>query len=485
MPIAWHQLRVPGPPAELELTAVERHAPSLTQRFARRTIQELVIAQRPSTNGRARAEPGRSASADERIPARLALIDKASPHALFDLMLCEVTPSRHRRSAASDPGSVAADVARVLWSTAAHFHRFVSDPGIRDAFGLGGGAMHLALNCDPLTRDRESVQALKRFHVHLIYWRAAELAPLQSLPRFGDQTARYLARQCLDPLSFIGPSVLNPPALNPLALNPLALNPQALNALTSAQQHNGGDATWLSHDIDAVCAGLLPLGALARLPGWDRLAAPEFEQLIRRLHDRISETAQTMKRAFTGTATSPARWSRHRLLPQSRIGENLDALDLSAESQAQLLALAKGLRDLRPESAQRLQRASPAQRQHCMTLNQPCYSLCLSPFPADASLAVDAPVRAADAAPPLLSVQLKLFSGIGGAGLLSLPGRPSVRVVRGQGRFSREDWRQRAEFQRRFAAFNTTALQEATNLGIGLRAGPVHRLQDLGTGWTP
>lgn len=459
MPIVWHQMRIPGPPLELELTAAERDAPSLRDRFARRTIQELIIAPRCAANGHAPAEPGRRGIVPEDTLPRLALIDKASPHALFDLMLCEVTPADDGRFAGSDPGTASADLAQLLWTTAANFHRFVSDPSIRSGFGLGGGRIHFALNCDPLTRDRESVQALKRFHLHLIYWRAAELAPVQPAHRFGDQTARYLARQCLDPMSFVGSAVLN--------------------EVLGAPDREVCDGDWLMPEIGALCEGRFPLGALAQIASWDRLAAPEFEQLIRRLHGRISATVQALQRAFTGTAAPPAPWSRHRLLPDPRIAENLQALGLSAESGAQLLALARRLRNLSPRSARRLQQASPAQRQHCMTLNQPCYSLCLSPFPATGTR-----LPAAEPEPPLLSVQPKLFSGIGGAGLLSLPGRPSVRVVRGQGRFSSDDWRRRVEFQRRFAAFNTAVLQQTAGLGAELQAGPVHELQDLGAGWT-
>ena len=89
-----------------------------------------------------------------------------------------------------------------------------------------------------------------------------------------------------------------------------------------------------------------------------------------------------------------------------------------------------------------------------MTLNLPCYAMNLS---ASRSNAVAAPLIEADGVDLIL--QAKLFSGIGGAGLLGLSGIPSVRVVRGQGRFSAADWRRRAAFQRAFALHNRDALR--------------------------
>jgi hypothetical protein len=109
-----------------------------------------------------------------------------------------------------------------------------------------------------------------------------------------------------------------------------------------------------------------------------------------------------------------------------------------------------------------------------MTLNLPCYALNLS---ASRPNALDGPLIEADSVDLIL--QTKLFSGIGGAGLLGLNGIPSVRVVRGQGRFSEADWRRRAAFQRAFALHNSDALRET----VGGSCSEVRRLLDLERGW--
>ncbi|MEA3640215.1 MAG: hypothetical protein VBE63_09760 [Lamprobacter sp.] len=529
MPVAWHQLRIPGPPPAFTLSAEEQQGKTPMARFQRRCIQSLEIPRAdgcaprasvradpedrfgvdlgasPGANLGARPEAGLGQEAAAHPSDRLALIDKAAPHALFDLMLSEVSPASTNHPAKADASAVTPATGRVLWQTAANFRRFVASPEIRRAFDLDGGWLQLALNCDPHTHDRESVQALKQFHLHLIYWRACELRPLQQVERLADQCDPMLMRQCLDPLSFLGSALL----YERLADLDLENAGEHIGAGADNRANAGsGDRsrtgiTLLPPDPAATCAGQRPLGCLLRIAHWDVLATAAFEQFIRRLHRRLAETATLLLQAFTGATQPPAPWQRHRLLPSARIAEQLGQLGLSAESHAGLLALAHGLHDLPDPVAQALRRAAPARRMHCMTLNQPCYSLTLSPMDARGhpSLSRDEPL--------LLSLQVKLLSGIGGAGLCSFPGIPSVRVLRSQGCFSDADWRQRADFQRRFATYNSHALRttgtgnsagngmgnspvngpgSGSDAGVGkteLKCGPIAQLRDFATGWSP
>jgi hypothetical protein len=109
-----------------------------------------------------------------------------------------------------------------------------------------------------------------------------------------------------------------------------------------------------------------------------------------------------------------------------------------------------------------------------MTLNQPCYSLNLRAAARGPEAGAGTDARAVD-----LILQPKLFSGIGGAGLLGLGGVPSVRVLRGFGTFSAEQWHERAAFQRDFARHNQDQLRDEPDIAF-------ERLNDfrgLGPGW--
>ena len=438
MPVAWEALRVPGPPVGFELTPEEITATDAVERFRRRTIQLLDC---PWHTG------------DASNGDLLALVDKAIPHALFDLMLSEASALDK-----PTPADVLPSTGQLLWRIGLELVRFVSQARHQRAFELSGGQLHLAMNCDPNTVDRESVQAAKHFHLHLLYWTATELGalsqPLLRPSRLGDETSATRRRQCMDPLSFLGARVIH--------------------ASLSGFDLGIPGARLLDRDDAAVADGSRPLGCVIRLPGWQVLESPGFESMIRRLHRHLTQTGELLLDTFTGYSEPPPPWQRHPLRPAAEIDARLTAFGWPEPVLAGLLSLAAGLRDLSARQAARLRRASPAARKHCMTLNLPSYAMNLyTPRTNDP----DRPLIDADGV--YLILQTKLFSGIGGAGLLGLNGIPSVRVLRRRGHYSEADWRRRAAFQRAFALHNQVALREM----LGQGCSSVRRFADCEQGW--
>ena len=108
-----------------------------------------------------------------------------------------------------------------------------------------------------------------------------------------------------------------------------------------------------------------------------------------------------------------------------------------------------------------------------MSLNQPCYTLNLTDAPPPAH-----PPSSRQDKPVLMILQTKLFSGIGGAGLLALDSVPSVRIVRGQGMFSERQWQVRTDFQQSFARFN-----QAAHAASEIRFEPVRLYAGPQQGW--
>ncbi|KAA6182910.1 hypothetical protein F2Q65_17005 [Thiohalocapsa marina] len=439
LPIAWDRVRVPGLPAGFDLTPPERNAPTPMARFHRRIIHRLL----DGVGGTDGNGPG----------DRLVLVDKALPHAQFDLMLSEA--SDHDKPS---PVDVAPVTAQALWRSGLEFVRFVSAPAQQQTFGLEQGQLHLALNCDPGTRDRESVQAAKQFHLHLLYWTEAELAALRRPGRLSDVHDGRLRRQLLDPLAFLGARLV---AARVAELDLVAVGGRLL-APTDGNTAPGAHG----------------LGCVIGLPGWAVLGSPAFEGLVRRLHRCLEGLSADLLEAFTGERTPPRPWHRHRLLPVPQIDARVRSLGLPRAVCDGLGVLARGLRDLEPAQLDRLRRGSAAARQHCMTLNQPCYALNLHAPGRNGPLAslIDAPEV-------WLGIQTKLFSGVGGAGLLALDGVPSVRVLRGCGRFSEAQWRLRADFQRAFAQHNRDALASWLAGMPGAPPAPVRQLADFTRGW--
>lgn len=428
MRLAWDQLRVPGPPPDYALTTAEALDPDPGVRYARRTIQRFVC------------------GAD-----RLALIDKVAPHSRYDLMISEVS-TRPKAT----PDTVAVVTGRMLWRTGASFVRFVSCADVIHGFALEGGAVRLALNCDPHTQDRESVQAAKQFHLHLLYWPEEDLRMLDRTQPFSALRDPRARRQAIDPLAFLGAWLVHD------ALADLDLGVSGARLATP--------------DPVAALAGRVPMGGLILLPGWSVLETPGFETLIRRVHQRLESLARDLTTAFTGRRDIPAPWTRHALRPLDQIRAALDGMVLSDPSRLGLERLAGALASLPEPVARRLRDAAPERRTQVMTLNQPAYALSLD---APRLNRIAAPIAQA----PLvhLAIQPRLFSGIGGAGLLGLAGVPCVRILRGQGMMSGRDWRRRAAFQRRFAAFNTARWAGET----AARFESVRRFAGARPGWVP
>jgi hypothetical protein len=423
MPTAWHHLRIPGAPDAFRLQPDECQGPP-ARRFRHRTLLTwdcAPSAMGPSDHLESNANsPEPSATGD-----RLALIAKAIPHARYDLMLSEISDQPK-----STPAAVLPLTGQRLWRGALAFVRFVSEQETRREFGLDGGRLALACNCDPFTADRESVQAAKQFHLHLLYWTAEELATIgqpQPAAATSDPRAR---RQLLDPLSFLGGSLIA----------------AALRGLDFAAL----GARLLPMDLAAIASGRRPPGCLIELPDWTVLEQPAFETLVRQIHERIAAQSRLLSLALFGFSAPPPPWRRHPLRPAperlARLQALGETLHLSPELLAALASLARALRDLPPASAERLKRASPATRQHCMSLNQPCYGLNL--YTAGANRPEQPLI---DCRPVHLLLSAKLFSGIGCAGLLPIGAIPSVRVLRESGTFSLEQWQQRSAWQQAFA----------------------------------
>lgn len=422
MPVCWHAMTVPAAPPRLTLNDEELHHPDPAVRFARRTIQ---IIQTQGTG------------------ERLALIDKALPHAALDMMLSELS-----QPARSTPCAVSAETGLALWRVARELAHFRRDAHISERFGLAGSRCHLALNLDPHTLDRESVQAGKHFHAHLILFRAEEIAARRAAVPLKDIHDPRLRRQALDPLAFLGAALIYH------ALHDLSAPP---------------GIELLAPDPAAVVAGRRPLGCLWHLADWSALDAAAFSGFVRDIERRLTGLAADLLEAFTERRHAPEPWRRWPLLQIKRIQANLDRLDLGPELVHSLMHLARRLRDLPTPVIERLRQGSASTRKHLMCLNQPSWTLSISEADAGATSEPEL----------LMRLEARLFSGIGSAGLLGMDGVPSVRICRGHGVTNEASWRARADCQRAFARWVYDKLGHLSDIHIE----PPRRYLDAGLGW--
>jgi|GEM_PF-1113127 len=420
LPIAWDHVHIPGPPAAYRLSPDERCSNDNSIRFKRRTIQRFDL---HSTGA------GGHAQLDH-----LAFIDKVSPHSLYDLMCTEVS-----NPLKATVGDIGRETGEAMCRSAYNFVDFVSRPDIIESFGLQNGELHLGVNCDPNTLDRESIQASKQFHMHFLYWTEEELAPLQCAEITVCSAPEILLRKrFLDPLLYLGAALVEE-RLRQSNFSADGLQLLPVNAASSI--HKG-----------------LALGCLLRLDEWSVLNAPGFVEAIETIHRCMQTSSEELLAAFTGHTDTPAIWERHPLLPHRKIVDNIGRMGFSGALDSRLRYLASELRDLSAQNIDYLKRHKAARLRH-MTLNNPCYAINLY---APRHNQLDQPLI--EAQEIYLSVQVKLFSAIGGSGLVPLRGFPCVRIVRGSGEFSETKWRKRARFQREFATYNYTMIKDSFDM---------------------
>ncbi|MFJ3310320.1 hypothetical protein ACIPSA_46490 [Streptomyces sp. NPDC086549] len=324
---AWHlpvnpglpAPRLPDPPNELTCTGGYR------EHYGPFILRELPI-------------PGH--------PERLAAIDKAFPHSLYDLMLLVARDDVLRTHVGNTPDPVLAE----LLAAAHAFTHFTEAAAHR--FGLRGARLGIGWNSDP-TLDRDNGQWWdKRLHLHLNCWPAAVCSSTRPVPlaSIADATTRC---SLIDPAAHLAHRVMTD------ALHSTALPP-------GCQQ--------LGPDLARDAALGLPIGLKLRLPSIAFLTTADCRALLRALHATAETVHRAVLTAFTGHADPPRPWQRPALLPPDTVSANLTALPwLSPPAITGLLQLRAALKDV--TSAQlRLLAARPQIANRCLTLGGLSYN---------------------------------------------------------------------------------------------------------------
>ncbi|MER6481415.1 hypothetical protein ACFFSH_35980 [Streptomyces filamentosus] len=313
---------------------------------------------------------------------RVAVIDKAWPHTLSDVMLLVASDQGRRTSVEDAPDAVLA----ALLAGAVAYTDHVSDPETARAFGLDGGQLTIGWNHDR-TLDRDNGQWWdKAMHWHLNLYPREVRAAVRTVP-LGEIADVELRRSLVDPVAYLSQHVVR-------------------DALRSFTLPAGCRLLPISSHRDATRR--LPVGFKLLLPGWPFLSTPECRHLLRALHQATEHAYRQVRHAFTGSPEPTPPWTRPALLPPDQVGEQLDRLTwLSPVSRNALMRLRSVLRDVTDRELHLLQeRRSFANR--CLTLADLSYNITLfTPTLVGPGLPQSRSV--------ILVMQFKLFSYVGHA----------------------------------------------------------------------
>ncbi|MFJ2864253.1 hypothetical protein [Kitasatospora sp. NPDC087314] len=284
-------------------------------------------------------------------PEHIALIDKAFPHTLYDLMLLIGRDDILRTSVGELPDTVLA----TLLGAVTDFVDYLSDPDTVRTSGLERGRIGIGWNHDP-TRDRDNGQWWdKRMHIHCNAWHPRNCRTIRPIPlaAVADPTLR---RSLVDPTAYLAHHVL----LDAIRTDrvPAACRLLEPDAARDADQH-------------------LPVGLKARLPGFAYLTTPQFRDLLRMLHGTAAAAYRLLRAVLTDDQSPTGPWHRPALRPTADVEAALTTQPwLTAESRTLLLRLRTVLRDL-PERQMQLLRRRSDLANRCLTLDGLSYNLSL------------------------------------------------------------------------------------------------------------
>jgi len=355
----------------------------------------------------------------------LAIVNKTVPHQLFDSMVISSSDRAVKTSIACLTHGERLEMLRMIHG----FVQYISEPRVIKGHNLDRAAFLASANFNPDNKDREGLQPIPRIHFHLnpMPWDQIKGLPSRAVP-LSDIKSVGLRRVLFDPISAVAVNVLN----------------DVLGDLDGDLIRIPG---WTPEQVISLGR---PIGFHARLSrGWDTLLEPGFGDLLVEIHRRLDRTYRRLREAFLGTGDDFLVWARHRLYPPSVIKQRIRAMSgLSDRVRRDLCILAHVLRDI-PSSVMTGLRMVPS-RQLIMAIEGLAYAVSLY---CDEFNDCSRPISGSGNV--YLVYQVKLFSPVGGAGVVGLNGVHAVRLRRGCGpvSFTERDMRRRLAFQKGFAQY--------------------------------
>ncbi|MBI5456580.1 hypothetical protein HY969_02470 [Candidatus Kaiserbacteria bacterium] len=323
------------------------------------------------------------------------LMDKLTPHSLYEVMI--MSASVERKSSILDHDAA---TRRLIFNLMSKFPEYAHSRGLYP---------YLAFNYDPLTQDRESGQAEKRFHAHLIGRTSDELAEITEHQQPLGKISPMVRRRLVDETSILGSLI----AFDYFKETPF----RTIEIAPPLQQKNG------------------PLLEFVLKKGWDDLSTREFEADFCQIHSGLEKLYELL---VSGVAEGQSgEWKR----PQLRLATDLPLEQslremkwLSPESRSAFLHFVKHLKSSILEKTHLFR--NPKYRNittHVYPLAGLCYSVGFCE----------------DNSHVKMVIKPQIFSDFGGAGLEKLNGI-ITRIRRGVGTFDDKEMAERKKFQSGF-----------------------------------
>jgi len=344
----------------------------------------------------------------------ISLAPKFKPHSDYEMMLQSTD-----NVVKSPITSLTDEAVHYIFGTGYKFISFLSDPDVVEKFGMEGGYPYLVFNYDEYTTDRHSGMSKKPFHLHLNSWKKETIDEIEEIDR--DKVSPYYYESVVDPVFDL---------TRTLAYD--ALDCEELNKYIEKANPICGDQEIFYSGVYKVKGG------------WKFLNSDEFPKFLKTVHRKLEERYREILKCFTGKDTVPDLYTRHALLPEEQIISNIVEADFQESTKEALAKLIPRVRTITNEEFQEICKNTDL-RDTIIPMRWLAYAIS---FHSNSYISVDKPYEEETC---FMNCTPRLFTKIGGASIMNFPDRSLVKIDRGTGVFSQEEFDSHVEFQKEFA----------------------------------
>ena len=344
----------------------------------------------------------------------ISLAPKFKPHSDYEMML-QSTDSIVK----SPITSLTDEAVSHIFTTGQEFIKFLSEKEVIEKYGLNGGYPYLVFNYDEYTTDRHSGMSKKPFHLHLNSWKKDTIGNIERINV--DEVSPFYYESVVDPIF----------------------------DLTQTLAKDALDCDELKDFIEPVkptCGNQeIYYSSVYRIKkGWEFLSDEQFSFMLKTVHRKLEERYKEILRCFCGTDEIPKLYTRHLLLPRNEIINNIVSSEMQDTTKEVLIKLIDRVRSITPEQFQEISKNTDY-RDTIIPMRWLAYSM---GFFSNTYIDEKSPICEQNL---YMNCTPRLFTKIGGASIMNFPEHSLVKIDRGEGDISKEEFERRAEFHQDFA----------------------------------
>lgn len=344
----------------------------------------------------------------------ISLAPKFKPHSDYEMML-QSTDSIVK----SPVTSLTDEAVHYIFSTGYKYIQFLSDKNIIKKYQMDGGYPYLVFNYDEFTTDRHSGMSKKPYHLHLNSWKKETIDKITQINK--EEVSPYYYESVVDPIFDLTRTL----AYDALEDKELAKYLEPANPICGDQE--------------------IAYSAIFKLKdGWKFLDSDEFSYMLKTTHQKLEKRYKEILKCFTGKDTMPELYTRHLLLPQKMIIENIANADFQDTTKEALVKLMGRVRSITNEEFQEISKNTDL-RDTIIPMRWLAYSI---GFFSNSYIDKENPYSEKTA---YMNCTPRLYTKIGGASIMNFPERSLVKIDRGEGQFSQEEFDRHVDFQKDFA----------------------------------